>query len=68
MINGRGTDHILLATLGKNWWMVGIRGVLAILFGLTILLRPGLSLKETRGSRSASWPDSASSALVSAQP
>jgi uncharacterized membrane protein HdeD (DUF308 family) len=40
MINGRGTDHILLATLGKNWWMVGVRGALAILFGLAVLLRP----------------------------
>jgi uncharacterized membrane protein HdeD (DUF308 family) len=30
--------------LGENWWMVGARGLLAILFGLAILLRPGLSL------------------------
>jgi uncharacterized membrane protein HdeD (DUF308 family) len=43
MTNGRGTDHILLTTLGKNWWMVAARGVLAILLGLVILLRPGLS-------------------------
>ena len=34
----------MLTTLGRNWWMVGARGVLAILFGLAVLLRPGLSL------------------------
>ena len=44
MTNGRNTDQILLTTLGKNWWMVAARGVLAILFGVVILLRPGLSL------------------------
>jgi uncharacterized membrane protein HdeD (DUF308 family) len=44
MTNGRSTDHILLTTLGQNWWMVGARGLLACLFGLAVLLRPGLSL------------------------
>ena len=43
MTNGRSTDHILLTTLGQNWWMVGARGLLACLFGLALLLRPGLS-------------------------
>jgi uncharacterized membrane protein HdeD (DUF308 family) len=43
MNNDRSSDHTLLTTLGKNWWMVGARGLLAILFGLAILLRPGLS-------------------------
>lgn len=42
MTNGRSTEPILLTTLGKNWWMVGARGLLAILFGLVVLLRPGL--------------------------
>ena len=42
MTNGSATHHILLTTLGKNWWMVGARGLLAILLGLAILLRPGL--------------------------
>lgn len=41
MINS-GTDHILLTTLGKNWWMIAVRGVLAILFGVILLLRPAL--------------------------
>ncbi len=44
MTNGRSTDHILLTTLGQNWWMVGARGLLACLFGLAVLLQPGLSL------------------------
>lgn len=35
---------VLLAALGKNWWMVGARGALAILFGVLLLLRPGISL------------------------
>jgi uncharacterized membrane protein HdeD (DUF308 family) len=48
MTNGRPTDHILLTTLGKNWWMVGARGLLAILLGLAVLLRPGLSLTADR--------------------
>ena len=34
----------MLTTLGRSWWMVGARGLLAILFGLAVLLRPGLSL------------------------
>ena len=38
------SNLIMLTTLGKNWWMVAARGVLAILFGVVILLRPGLSL------------------------
>jgi uncharacterized membrane protein HdeD (DUF308 family) len=41
MINS-GTDHILLTTLGKNWWMIAARGVLAILFGVIVLLWPAL--------------------------
>lgn len=44
MTNGRGNDQILLTTLGKNWWMLAARGVLALLFGLTLLLRPAAPL------------------------
>jgi uncharacterized membrane protein HdeD (DUF308 family) len=44
MTNGRGHDHLLLATLGTNWWMVAARGALAILFGLAVLFRPALPL------------------------
>ena len=44
MISDRPDGHALLVTLGKNWWMVGARGALAILFGALLLLRPGTSL------------------------
>jgi uncharacterized membrane protein HdeD (DUF308 family) len=44
MTNGRGHDHLLLATLATNWWMVAARGALAILFGLAVLFRPALPL------------------------
>lgn len=33
-----------LATLVRNWWMMGIRGGLAIAFGLSLLLWPGVTL------------------------
>lgn len=38
------SPHILLTTLARNWWMVGVRGALAILFGLVLLWRPNLQL------------------------
>lgn len=44
MISDRPEGHVLLTTLGKNWWMVGARGALAILFGILLLLRPTTSL------------------------
>src|SRR5262245_39079963 len=30
--------------MGRNWWILGVRGVVAILFGLYALLRPGIAL------------------------
>ena len=30
--------------IGRNWWILAARGVLAILFGLYALLRPGMAL------------------------
>jgi uncharacterized membrane protein HdeD (DUF308 family) len=44
MISDRPDAHALLVTLGKNWWMVGLRGALAFLFGALLLLRPATSL------------------------
>jgi uncharacterized membrane protein HdeD (DUF308 family) len=35
----------LVATLARNWWMLTLRGVFAILFGVLTWLQPGLSLK-----------------------
>ena len=31
-------------SVGRNWWILALRGVLAILFGLYALLRPGMAL------------------------
>jgi uncharacterized membrane protein HdeD (DUF308 family) len=44
MISDRPEGLVLLTTLGKNWWMVGARGALAILFGILLLLCPTASL------------------------
>jgi uncharacterized membrane protein HdeD (DUF308 family) len=44
MMTDRPAGPALVATLAKNWWMVGARGVLAILFGLALLLRPATPL------------------------
>jgi uncharacterized membrane protein HdeD (DUF308 family) len=44
MIGERSKSERLLATLARNWWMIAARGVLAILFGLLLLLRPGTPL------------------------
>ncbi len=44
MINARPDRPALLVTLGRNWWMVGVRGALAILFGALLLVRPATSL------------------------
>jgi uncharacterized membrane protein HdeD (DUF308 family) len=34
----------MIAVLAKNWWAVGIRGVLGILFGLIALFLPGATM------------------------
>jgi hypothetical protein len=37
-------DDLLLLTLGRNWWMVAVRGILAVLFGVLMLSSPDASL------------------------
>lgn len=34
----------MVSTLSKHWWMLALRGVLAILFGVMALVWPGLAL------------------------
>lgn len=34
----------MLTLLSRNWWLVALRGVIAILFGLLTLLFPGIAL------------------------
>src|SRR3974377_1207078 len=36
--------ELMIAVLAKNWWAIGIRGVLGILFGLTALFLPGVTM------------------------
>jgi uncharacterized membrane protein HdeD (DUF308 family) len=44
MISDRPERRVLLTTLGRNWWMVGARAALAVLFGVLLLLRPTIPL------------------------
>ena len=34
----------MLTMLAKNWWVVALRGVIAILFGIALLISPGLTI------------------------
>ena len=36
----------MLTMLSRNWWLVALRGVIAILFGLLTLLFPGIALSS----------------------
>ena len=44
MIRLATPDDLLLLTLGRNWWMVALRGALAVLFGAVVLGQPHVSL------------------------
>jgi uncharacterized membrane protein HdeD (DUF308 family) len=37
-------DEPMIAVLARNWWAVGLRGVLAIVFGLIALFLPGATM------------------------
>ena len=37
-------DESMVAVLAKNWWAIGIRGALGILFGLIALFLPGATM------------------------
>ncbi len=36
--------ELMIAVLANNWWAIGIRGALAILFGLIALFLPGVTM------------------------
>lgn len=36
--------ELMMAVLAQNWWAIGIRGVLAILFGMIALFLPGATM------------------------
>lgn len=35
----------MLSTLAHNWWMIALRGIAAVLFGVAVLLYPQITLK-----------------------
>lgn len=43
-LRGASASELMVATLARNWWAIGIRGALAILFGLIALFLPGATM------------------------
>jgi len=43
-VGGSPAYEAIVAVLAKNWWAIGIRGVLGILFGLVALFLPGATM------------------------
>jgi uncharacterized membrane protein HdeD (DUF308 family) len=39
-----GLGSVLMKPLAENWWLILLRGVFAILFGITALVFPGITL------------------------
>jgi len=44
MAGAAATNDAMSAALARNWWLIALRGVLAILFGIVAILLPGPTL------------------------
>ena len=42
--SGSGTSPAMSAALARNWWLVALRGVLGILFGIVAFVIPGATI------------------------
>ena len=49
------TSNAMSAALARNWWLVALRGVLAILFGVVAILLPGPTLAERLKRGTMAW-------------
>ena len=43
-LRGASPSELMVAMLARNWWAIGFRGALAILFGLIALFLPGATM------------------------
>jgi uncharacterized membrane protein HdeD (DUF308 family) len=41
-----GEEIFMFTMLAQNWWLVGLRGLAAIIFGILALLYPGIALES----------------------
>ena len=52
---GWSLNDEMSAALARNWWVVALRGVFAILFGIVALLMPGVTNEMTKRREARHW-------------